>query len=128
MIIKFSFHVLAQDSNCSFPIPSIEWSSPVPERNSDGLFYTLKSKCVGGNASLITTGLRLTYEIKEYNVTESLWINYNSFVPAPKICSLSDVKRVDYTFDQPEHEELHVIVFKYSSFGLVLIQNVPGKH
>ncbi len=92
-----------EDSNCSFPVPSIRWSSPVPERNSDGLFTTLKDKCVGGDAALLTTGLRLTYEIKKYNLIESYWIYYNSSVPAPSNCSLSDVERVDYSFVQPEH-------------------------
>ncbi len=56
-----------EDSNCSFPVPSIRWSSPVSVRISDGLFETLQGKCVGGNAALLTTGLRLTYEIKKYN-------------------------------------------------------------
>ncbi len=31
-----------EDSNCSFPVPSIRWSSPVPVRISDGLFETLQ--------------------------------------------------------------------------------------
>ncbi len=91
------------DSNCSFPVPSIQWTSPVPERNTDGSFSTLKGKCVGGNAALLTTGLRLTYEIKKYDLTESYWIDFNSSVPTPNNCSLSNVTEVDYSFVQPEH-------------------------
>ncbi len=52
----------------------------VPVRISDGLFTTLQGKCVGGDAALLTTGLRLTYEIKKYNLIESYWIDYNSSV------------------------------------------------
>ncbi len=120
ILVCLILKVVAQaDSNCSFPIPSIQWSSPVPERNTDGLFSTLQGKCLGGKAALLTTGLRLTYEIKEYNLVEYFWINYNSSVPAPNNCSLSDITKVSYLFVQPEHggEYCHCfqVVFNWSN-------------
>ena len=93
------------------------WTSPAPEK-TDEEGYNLRSACLGGNATLLFTGIRLRYNATSTVGTEGggveyecyadqVEVGYNDAAPTLKYWSNSsqhrNLTRVEYLIIQPEH-------------------------
>ena len=93
------------------------WTSPAPEI-SDEEGYNLQSACLGGNATLLFTGIRLRYNATstvdaegggvEYEYyADQVKVGYNDAAPTLSYWSNSsqhrNLTRVEYLIVQPEH-------------------------
>lgn len=97
----------------SVPPLCFRWISPTPTSTSHG--YDLQGACLGGDATLLTTGVWLSYNATSTGnigqptetYLDRVWIDYNTTVPALEYQGDSSqsrvLARVEYTFVQPEH-------------------------
>jgi len=92
------------------------WSSPAPKYDARG-YDDLKGSCLGGDASLLSTGIWLKYNATstrnagsgngmEYEYyADQIEVKYNDSVPSLNYSSSqsSVLTRVEYLIVQPEH-------------------------